>query len=406
MTDELADGARLTVALGDTRIGVLVRTKEGSRFGLSDEYLRLPDRPILGQVFEDRPDDDHWVRQGVPPWFANLLPDPDGPLRKLLADRIGVKPERALFLLAALGQDLPGAVTITPENGLLPEHGDESAGAAATGEPLKFSLAGVQLKFSALRDDRGLTIPAQGLGGDWIVKLPDGRYPHVPENEFFSLAWAREAGLEVPPIELVEVDQIRGLPPEIGERGGAALAIRRFDRVPDGPRIHIEDFAQVLNEPPRHKYRHANYETLARVVAGTGRIEDVDMFLRRLVFDVLLGNGDAHLKNWSLIYRDGRHPQLAPAYDLLSTVVYMPQDTLGLNLGGNKAFEHVDIDAFRRLAERADLDMDRAAEVAERQVGRTVAAWPAIRNASRLPSSLRDTIQERLKMLPLAKVKG
>ena len=142
----------------------------------------------------------------------------------------------------------------------------------------------------------------------------------------------------MPEIALTPVAEIAGLPAEIVDRGGLALAVRRFDRTADGGRIHIEDFAQVLDEPPAHKYGYANYETLARVVSATGRDEDLDMFFRRLAFDVLVGNGDAHLKNWSLIYPDGRRSRLAPAYDILSTVAYIPRDGLGLNLAGNKAF--------------------------------------------------------------------
>jgi hypothetical protein len=94
-------------------------------------------------------------------------------------------------LLAFLGQDLPGAVVIeAAESGIaiegeaMPEHLDGNGDS-----PLKFSLGGVQLKFSGLRSDKGIVIPASGRGGNWIVKLPDSRYPRMPANEYSVLAW-------------------------------------------------------------------------------------------------------------------------------------------------------------------------------------------------------------------------
>ena len=78
--------------------------------------------------------------------------------------------------------------------------------------------------------------------------------------------------------------------------------------------------------------------------------------VRRLVFLVLSGNGDAHVKNWSLIYRDGVHPRLSPAYDLLNTTAFVRNDDLGLRLGEKKAFEEITVSTFLRFAQRAGLD--------------------------------------------------
>ena len=115
----------------------------------------------------------------VPPYFANLLPE--GYLRTYLAEQAGVKPDREFFLLAALGSDLPGAVTVAPvaADGNLADSRDglAEAGDPAVGNDLRFSLAGVQLKFSAvLETTGGLTIPAHGIGGSWIVKLPSTQF--------------------------------------------------------------------------------------------------------------------------------------------------------------------------------------------------------------------------------------
>ncbi len=87
---------------------------------------------------------------------------------------------------------------------------------------------------------------------------------------------------------------------------------------------HIEDFAHVFGVYPEAKYRRASYGSFARVLwleAGEGAVVE---YTRRLVFNVLIGNADAHLKNWSLIFSDGRMPRLAPAYDLVGTVPSLP----------------------------------------------------------------------------------
>jgi len=191
-----------------------------------------------------------------------------------------------LFLLELLGLDLPGGVVIQRE-GDAPELSfselDEPDGADE--QPLKFSLAGVQLKFSALRTERGLTVPAYGRGGDWIVKLPDQRLDGVPEMEYGIMRWAHEAGLVVPDVELLDITDINGLPSQFYEKPGNVFAVKRFDRV-EGSRIHIEDFAQVLDLTPGEKYGHANYESIARIIAAVAP-QDVDEMVRRLVFQVL-----------------------------------------------------------------------------------------------------------------------
>jgi len=105
---------------------------------------------------------------------------------------------------------------------------------------LRFSLAGVQLKFSAVMEaSGGLTIPAGGMGGSWIVKLPSGRFASVPENEYTMMALARTVGIEVPRTELIDIRDIRGLLADAVAMEGKALAVQRFDRGAAGATIHM-----------------------------------------------------------------------------------------------------------------------------------------------------------------------
>jgi serine/threonine-protein kinase HipA len=195
------------------------------------------------------------------------------------------------------------------------------------------------------------------------------------------------------------VATIGGLPTDLSQRGGTAFAVRRFDRSACG-RVHIGDFAQVLNLKPSQKYGYANYETLTRVIAALVP-SDVDELLRRLVFQILAGNGDAHVKNWSLIYPDGVQARLAPAYDLRSTIPYIRNDALGLSLGRVKAFEDVTLDVFRRFADRSGIDADHVVTVVTAQVDATVEAWKTVGPEFCARDHVRDDIEQRLASLPL-----
>jgi HipA-like protein len=251
----------LDVRLYDHPIGTLNHL-QGDRtiFAFNEDYVENPDRPTLSLSFKDdlgdliakiRP-----TQRVVPPFFSNLLPE--GGLRRYLAERAGVNQQREFFLLWVLGLDLPGALSIHPAIGdALPPGADEDLPENAKPNALRFSLAGVQLKFSAFENagkGGGLTIPAEGVGGSWIVKLPSQQFTGVPENEFSMMTIAGMIGMDVPIINLIDLGAISGIPEGIGELKGQALAISRFDRTSDGP-VHTEDFAQVFGIFPDDKYR-------------------------------------------------------------------------------------------------------------------------------------------------------
>jgi len=177
-------------------------------------------------------------------------------LRTDLAQRAGVKPEREFYLLAALGADLPGAVRVTPlEMEAANQPSQQVKIAKQTPDNvLHFSLAGIQLKFSAIMEaSPGLTMPADGMNGSWITKLPSARFSAVPENEFVMLALARAIGMSLPANRLIDVREIHGLPEEALTIPGKALAVECFDRSADGKRIHMEDFAQIFGLFPESK---------------------------------------------------------------------------------------------------------------------------------------------------------
>ncbi len=401
------DVQTLDVRLGETLVGALTHLgNESVIFTFDRAYVDAGrDRPTLslgfkaadgGLVEQTRP-----TRVRLPSFFSNLLPE--ARLREYLAARGGVHPDREFFLIWLLGADLPGAIEVRSGDAAPPPATERGADRSRREEePLRFSLAGVQLKFSALMDtSKGLTLPANGVGGDWIVKLPSPRFEAVPENEYAMMTLARAVGIDVPEVRLVATKEIEGLPHELPESFGQSLAVRRFDRPHPGERVHIEDFAQVFGVYPEEKYRKASYGSIARVLWLETGEAGVTEFTRRLVFNVLIGNADAHLKNWSLIYPDGRTPKLAPAYDLVATGPYIPGDRLALSLGGTKEFAQVDLERIRRFAEKAGLPVRLVLQTVRDTAAQVRDLWSTHEPLQALPDRIRDGVTAHLRAVRL-----
>ena len=406
----MADVNVLDVLLHDEPIGTLTRV-DGDRtlFAFKDAYVADENRPVLGLGFKDqlgalitafKP-----TRTRVMPFFSNLLPE--GHMRTYLAERAGVKPVREFFLLWVFGMDLPGAITIRPADGEawpLDDHDTANDGDRDDhhNNALRFSLAGVQLKFSAIDEAvGGLTIPAKGIGGSWIVKLPSRKFAGVPENEFSMMTLARLIGMDVPAIRLVDIDAIRNLPDGIGTLKGQALAIERFDRLPGGA-VHMEDFAQIFGVYPEEKYENASARSIGRVIGAEGGEADVAEFIRRLTFNTLIGNADMHLKNWSLIYPDRRHAALAPAYDFISTIAYIQAGKSALKFSRTKSFTEYSEDELSHLAAKARLPEKLVLDTARETVALFHQHWHAEKANLPLAAGVVQTVETHLKTIPIA----
>ena len=397
----------LYVRLGATTVGTLTHLgNDAVIFAFDPAYIeQTPTRPTLslsykstsgGLVEQTRP-----TRARLTPFFSNLLPE--GHLREYLARRGGVHPAREFFLIWLLGTDLPGAVEVVSADGGAPA---PDAGIPTSTRPadlpLRFSLAGIQLKFSAVMDAaKGLTLPIEGVGGDWIVKLPSPRFEAVPENEFAMMTFAKAVGLDVPDVRLVATDAIANLPRGLPEAFGRSFAVRRFDRPAPGQRRHIEDFAQVFGLYPADKYKRASYANIAHVLWRESGEAAIVEFIRRLVFNVLIGNADAHVKNWSVIYPDGRTAALAPAYDLVSTIAYIPNDCLALSLGGTKTFADIDVDRFRHLAEKAGLPVRIVLRTMRETTERVRDLWAHHEPTGALPDRIRQAVTQHMHAMTL-----
>jgi serine/threonine-protein kinase HipA len=348
----------LEVSLNDDVVGTITNVHDRNIFVFDEAYRANANRPILSLGFLDTTggliSDVRPTQRELHPYFSNLLPE--GKLREYVSEAADINPEREFHLLWALGKDLPGAVRVQVIGiSEQEEHGDPET-LRAEHSPLKFSLAGVQLKFSALAGaTAGMTIPVNGLGGDWILKLPSATHDAVAENEFVMLGLAEALGIETPQRKLLDISEIQGLPDGPSRLKGKALAVRRYDRAAGGRRIHQEDLNQVFVQYPRDKYKKRNFSNLTAVVADQAGVAAGLDVVRRLTLNTIIGNGDMHLKNWSFVYPDGRTRKLAPAYDYVATIPYLPNDKLALNFGESKNFFPVDRERSNRFAAKARL---------------------------------------------------
>ncbi len=185
---------------------------------------------------------------------------------------------------------------------------------------LQTSVSGVQPKV-LVGDDRAI-FQTPGL----IIKSGLDGYPGLAVNEFFCMTAAKNCGLNVPGFYLSDDHSL--------------FVMHRFDLLENGDRLGVEDFSVLLGERANDKYT-GSYESLANVInmyCASPR-KDLELFFRMLVLSAAVGNGDAHKKNFSLIYEDIRKPEtigLSPAYDIVSTLPYLENDTPALKMNGQK----------------------------------------------------------------------
>ena len=404
-------------------IGHLWTSHGTHRFELSSEYREMPRRPVLGQVFEERPGHQWKQAQRLPEWFSNLLPE-HSRLRQLVAEDYGISHRNEFRLLVALGDDLPGALQVVPDNnterierhgngrtssdgndGLPGDQGESASEREAY--PIRFSLAGVQMKLSMLWSANTLTLPGKGELGDHLVKLPSRHYDNLIENEYSMMTWARETGIDVPDCEIRPADDLGPLPRGLGALEGTTVyVVRRFDRGPYGSiqdeRIHMEDLNQVVDNWPEAKYEGASFERLGRIILTLCGPEDFFEYVRRLTFCIAIGNEDAHLKNWTIWYPDRIRPRLSPAYDLVSIIQYTDlKRGMALKLAGTAQPSLVTLTVMERLADATDVEPARVIETVQQTLESMRDSWAVISPDLPVGRSFWNRLREYQRSVPL-----
>jgi len=401
------DERRLIISVRGTVIGALTRNRSGlSTFTPDRAWLDGGQRPPLGLAVLRDPAPRR-AGTGLPTWFENLLPEADSALRGRICRQQVLRRTDSPALLRLLGDDLPGAVRVRGEL----DEADLPDGANPAPGLLRFSLAGMQLKFSMVQSGARFDRPARDESGHWIVKLPGSALPELPQVEAATMTWAKVSGLEVPTHRVIDVEQLEGLPAGVVGESRHAFAIERFDRAASGERIHQEDFAQALELLPHEKYadgghRQVTYAGLATLIRDTCGEDALDDLLHRLAFVIGSGNGDAHLKNWSFQWFEGHTPRLSPSYDQVATICWPeygwptrggPALALALAFGRTRRFGRIDraqLDAFCARTGGGD---DRERFLAHLEG--ILAAW--LRPEMDVPARMRTAMVEHHRRVPL-----
>jgi serine/threonine-protein kinase HipA len=297
-------------------------------------------------------------------WFANLLPE--GAIREHVASALGISARNEFAMLEGIGGDCAGALRIVPEQrddlmagGLVPLPWDKLERILAVaprpsllavllqGGEVRLSLAGAQDKIPVHVADGTLSLPRGRLASTHLLKIPAGELPDLPQNELLCLSLARAVGLPAPAATMAPSST-------------PMLLVARYDRlVHDGGRVqrlHQEDLCQALGLPPESKYEFEGGPSLAAMFDVVQRgsvapLPDKRDLLRWVVFNVLIGNADAHAKNVSLLHGPQDGPRLAPFYDLVCTEAYpLLSSRLAQKIGGEYRPAYVRTRHWERLA--------------------------------------------------------
>ena len=410
----------LNVWWGNRLAGVLSIDKGGAmHFVYAADWLADPAAPSLSQALPKQPGP--FGDQLCKAVFGGLLPE-EGQ-RTAIAQALGVSPDNPFRLLEAIGGDVAGALAFLPEGERPAQDSSTTApeplqeeGLAALLDRLprvpmlageggaRLSLAGAQSKLPVmLTQDGDIAVPRPGEASTHLIKPEPERFPGLAANEAFCLALARAIGLDAAEAEWREV------------AGRPLLLVARYDRAgADGKtiRLHQEDFAQALGVPSNRKYAaeggptfRDSFALLRR--AATRPAREVLKLADAAIFNLIIGNADAHAKNFSLLRTKTGEIVLAPLYDLVAT--HMRQELsprLAMRFGGAAKLEEINEATFARFAEESKLAppfVRRRAEALARSVQATIGKGIAVLGLSGFLSVAKTTasIAERAARLDL-----
>lgn len=199
----------------------------------------------------------------------------------------------------------------------------------------KLSISGVQAKLSVKLNNETRALEVTAKGGEYILKPQTATFPDIPQNENLCMNIASNLGIEVPPHILIKLKD-----------GSFAYVVKRFDRI-KGEKLHQEDFAQILKA--REKYE-GSFERIAETLRRISDVPGLDLqfLFERILLNFIIGNGDAHLKNFSVVYKPDGSVRLSPAYDIVSSKLVIPsEEDTALSINGKKnKIRRSDFDEF------------------------------------------------------------
>ena len=407
----------LRIHLHGITVGYLAGYQHGRNiFVFSDEFKTNANRPTFTLTTQPSHPNSKKImstpwntNQQLHPVFSNLLPE--GALREWFAAILKIHTNNEFPLFNHLLDDLPGAIIaegVDPDDipeGVLDHRTRIKVIPKTTSrDKVHFSLAGVQMKFSMHQSDGRYHISQPGRLGEWIVKTPSTIHNEVPLNEYTAMHLASLVSIDVPEIKLIKMSELTSIPDIKLPDEEYAYAIRRFDRGENQSRIHTEDFAQVLFEYAHGKYDSTNYEQVGKIIYqySGNKLANTQQLARRILVNILLANGDAHLKNWTLIYPDTITAELAPAYDILTTKAYInDEQEFALNLNGNKDWYKVTLEHFEAWSTRIGVPWRAIKVHLEDTIDKARSLWPQALVESPMNDSHKQILRKHWKNLHL-----
>jgi len=357
----------LIVYLNAERVGSLTQDDSGLlQFSYDQAWLDTPNAmslsrslPLQSEVFSGKK---------TRPFFAGLLPE-EGPRGKI-AEILGISSSNDFAMLDRIGGECAGAVSLLPE-GVTPTDPKNARHRKLTepeldqlvaelpnrplmagAEGLRLSLAGAQDKLPIIVHSDGIFLPLDAAPSTHILKPEPDRFPGLAVNEIFCMTLAQAVGLNVPNTEYRSIG------------GKPCILVQRYDRTTDETghttRLHQEDFCQALGFPPERKYQAEGGPTLGDCIAllrdwSTTPVLDIPSFINGLIFNVLIGNADAHGKNYSLLYSHGDR-RLAPNYDLVCTLAWPTlSKNLAMKIGSCDSVNAFTIGDWKKMAKTTGL---------------------------------------------------
>lgn len=365
----------LDVYLFRNLVGHLVQDDGGQMvFDYAESWTETPNACPLSHSLPLRPE--RFTRKECRGFFAGILPEENK--REIIARNLGISARNDYAMLERIGGECAGAVTFLPAGEPLPEHNynyhaltNEELAAILHELPkrpllagekgVRLSLAGAQDKIAVRVHGDQVSLPLDGAPSTHILKPAIERFEGVVFNEALSMKLAAAVGLPTAPVEFRTVEDM------------TFLLVERYDRVhrqgsdEEFPieRVHQEDFCQALGIVPETKYQKEGGPSLRDCFnllreVSSAPVIDLARFLDAVIFNYLVGNNDAHGKNFSLLYPGAGtgdlQVRLAPLYDIVSTVYYPELSReMATKIGGEHSSERVTPGNFEKLAEEAGL---------------------------------------------------
>ena len=354
---------QLSVFLHDIFVGYLFFEQGKLFFSYDKDYLQLPSaRPISTTMPLS---EEIYTHNMVAPYFSGLLPD-EG-VRYRLAKYLQISEKNIFGLLEAIGGECAGAVSIRSneaqklnnvsnyiilddQEALDVMHSLENRPFLVGQDDIRISAAGAQCKLMIGFVDGKIAIPKGSTPSTHIIKPNIPGFNDTVFNEYFCMTLAKRIGLLTPNVQIFKI------------KDTAFYVVERYDRtIHDGhvSRLHQEDFCQILNVPPEIKYENEGGPTITDCFSvidkfiQSGRMPGVDKLrlLKLVIFNFLIGNTDAHGKNFSIVYHKNG-VSLSPCYDLLSTVIYSSSKKvkMAMKIGGEYQLQLIQSRHWQKLA--------------------------------------------------------